>query len=213
MKMFSKAQSKMLKQNYYALLNNRVLLYFILFLSIVDLLFFSVVGEYMFVGIFIIIGYLTSFFSKNMMVIFTIAMVATNIIRFGRHASVEGMEDQEPEPNQDKPADGKQADPNNELEKELKNENFKSGDLDEASPYLDSADKKKNKLATTNINSISNEDPEITTAGLDKETQRLIEKQKILIQNMDNLDPLLKKAESFMEKFQSLNNLGAENTK
>jgi hypothetical protein len=38
--MLTKAQSKMLKMNYYAVLNSRVLLYFIFFLAIIDLLFF-----------------------------------------------------------------------------------------------------------------------------------------------------------------------------
>ena len=100
--LLTKSQSKLLHQNYYAALNSRVLLYFILFLSFADLLFFATAGEYVSIIVFIIVGYLTSFFSKNMMIIFTVAMVCTNIIRFGRDSSLEGMTGDETDDEQKK---------------------------------------------------------------------------------------------------------------
>lgn len=213
--MLNKAQTKMLKLNYYAVLNSRILLYVILFLSIVDLLFFAIAKEYISIIIFILIGVLTSFFSKNMMVIFTIAMVCTNILRFGNESSMEGMTDEV--------VDDENLDA--ELKKELSSENFEDEYLEtekekkEEKEEKEEEKKEKNKpavkkegLATPISNtkkSVSSSDvePSDDMTGLDKQTQSLLDKQTILLKNMDNLDPLLKKAESFMEKFQSLNSV------
>jgi len=79
-------------KNYSFTLNNRILLYFILILSICDLMFFSIAGEMLFFFIFIITGYLTSFFSKNMIVILVVAMTVTHCLRYGKNATGnEGM--------------------------------------------------------------------------------------------------------------------------
>ena len=252
--MLTKAQTKMLKLNYYAILNSRFLLYFIFFLSIIDLLFFSVAGEFGFIAVFILIGYLTSFFSKNMMVILTIAMVCTNIIRFGRDVRVEGMtmEEEYDEENHEGMTTEEEYDEENregmttgeEYDEEKGEESFMDSDFDK---YLNSGTSKvpapaptrapvkapapakapgpakaptrapaPASIATSNFkpvdesnnliasNSISNEDPSDKLSGLNAQTQSLLEKQQILLKNMDNLNPLLKKAESFMQQFQSM---------
>jgi hypothetical protein len=55
-------------------------------------MFFSLSGEMLFFFIFIITGYLTSFFSKNMIVILVVAMTVTHCLRFGKKATGnEGM--------------------------------------------------------------------------------------------------------------------------
>lgn len=82
-------------KNYRFTLNNRILLYFILILSIGDLIYFSLVGEMMFFFIYLAVGYLTSFFSKNMIVILVVAMTVTHVLRFGKRAGNEGMENQD----------------------------------------------------------------------------------------------------------------------
>ena len=75
------------------ILHNPFVLYFVLAIALGDLLYLSVAGNFMFVAIFILIGFLASFFSKNMVVILVIAMAATSIIQFGVKGSInEGME-------------------------------------------------------------------------------------------------------------------------
>jgi hypothetical protein len=87
-----KAQNFFKKSNF-NLLNNKYLLYFVLILSICDLLLFAYLGDFWFIIIFVLIGLITSFFSKNMIVILTMAVALTNIIKFGAHiTSKEGME-------------------------------------------------------------------------------------------------------------------------
>lgn len=73
------------------LLNNKFVLYFVFALAIVNLLNFLSDNDMISAGVFILAGILTSFFSKNMIVIFTISMVVSNIYRFGKKK--EGFED------------------------------------------------------------------------------------------------------------------------
>jgi|UniRef100_A0A6C0F365 hypothetical protein len=65
------------------ILHNRTVLYFVLFLAIANLLILAVGNEYKYISVFFLTGFVTSFFSKNMMVIMCIAMVITNILKFG----------------------------------------------------------------------------------------------------------------------------------
>lgn len=92
--MIKKAQLSMKNSNF-KLLNNKYLLYVILFLSISDLLLFLMAGEFAFAVMFILIGLITSFFSKNMIVILTSAMILTNVLKYGSNIRKEGMENKE----------------------------------------------------------------------------------------------------------------------
>ena len=76
-------------------LNHPVVLYFVLLVALADLLYLATAGKYEFAAIFIMIGFLTSFFSKNMTVIMVVAIVATSVLQFGRLAGVEGLENKE----------------------------------------------------------------------------------------------------------------------
>lgn len=186
MGILTNAQNKMMKMNYYKLLNCRSVLYFILILALCDLFYFAMEKDYLFCGIFILIGFLTSFFSKNMMVILVIAIALTNILRFGKSASVnEGMED-----NQDEILENlEENDDSNENKVEDIVEDM------EAITELNVSSKKKSTSPSAND----------MVAGLDEQTTNLIQQQKTLMKNMENLTPLLQNAESLMEKFQSLN--------
>ena len=188
MGILTNAQNKMMKMNYYKLLNCRSVLYFILILALCDLFYFAMEKDYLFCGIFILIGFLTSFFSKNMMVILVIAIALTNILRFGKSASVnEGMED-----NQDEILENLE-------ENDDSNENKVEDKVDdmEAITELNVSSKKKSTSPSAND----------MVAGLDEQTTNLIQQQKTLMKNMENLTPLLQNAESLMEKFQSLKNI------
>ena len=77
-------------------LNNKWILYFVLFVSIVDLFNFYKIGDVTAIAIFIIVGFLTTYFSKNMLVILVISIAVTHIARYG-NASLEGMDSKEEE--------------------------------------------------------------------------------------------------------------------
>jgi hypothetical protein len=71
------------------LLNNRIILYISLFASLVNLLSFALLGEYSIPIIYILVAFVTSFFSKNMTVILLTALAISNIIKYGTKIRVE----------------------------------------------------------------------------------------------------------------------------
>jgi outer membrane biosynthesis protein TonB len=99
------------------ILHNRFVLYFVLFLALADLLFLAMGSEFISVAVFILSGFVTSFFSKNMMVIMCVAMVITNILKYGTDIRMqEGLKEAtadeakpEDKPTEDKPAEVKPA--------------------------------------------------------------------------------------------------------
>lgn len=67
-----------------AILHNKFILYFIFVVAVGNLFHFVFSQDLMSVGVFIAAGLLTSFFSKNMVVIMVVAMVVANVIRLGQ---------------------------------------------------------------------------------------------------------------------------------
>jgi hypothetical protein len=65
------------------ILHNRFVLYFIFFLAIANLFMFIFSNDMKAIGAFFLAGLLTSFFSKNMVVIMVVSMVVANIIKIG----------------------------------------------------------------------------------------------------------------------------------
>ena len=74
------------------LLHNKVLLYVVFIFSLLNLFLFANTGNYTHVAIFILIGFITSFFSKNMMVILLLSLILTNILKYGSSLN-EGFEE------------------------------------------------------------------------------------------------------------------------
>lgn len=76
-----------------AILYNRNVLYFIFFLTLGYLFYILSMYDYYTFSIFVIIGFLTSFFSKNMVVILALAMSVSFIFKYGTNIRPEGFED------------------------------------------------------------------------------------------------------------------------
>ena len=75
------------------LLYNKWVLYTVFLLSLLNLLVWLVSGDITNAIVFILIGFLTSFFSKNMAVILVFALVVSNILKFGLSIGQEGFEE------------------------------------------------------------------------------------------------------------------------
>lgn len=80
----------------HAVLHNIYILYLIFVIALGDFLYLVYTGDLYSATIFVLVGFLTYFFSKNMIVILFIALAITNIIKCGR-CSEEGFEDGEGE--------------------------------------------------------------------------------------------------------------------
>ena len=83
------------------ILHNRFILYIVLFLALSDISFLVMGSEFVLVSIFILSGFVTSFFSKNMIVIMCIALVITNILRYGTNINTQEGLDNKPTLNSD----------------------------------------------------------------------------------------------------------------
>lgn len=155
------------------ILHNPFVLYFVLAIALGDLLYLSVAGNFMFVAIFILIGFLASFFSKNMVVILVIAMAATSIIQFGSAASFsEGLKGEDDE----------------------EDEGFAEGiEEEEEEGFADSPETEKPATDTK---------PATETAkpATDTETvAKIVKKQEDLVEKVKKLEPMLKQVETFID--------------
>ena len=74
------------------IMHNRYFLYTLLILSLANLYYFSISEDYISVAIFIIIGFLTTFFSKNMIIILFFSLIFTNILKYDPSSRQEGLD-------------------------------------------------------------------------------------------------------------------------
>ena len=146
-------------------LTNKWFLYLVLFSAVFDLFYFYGKGDMYALTIFFIIGFLASFFSKNMVVILVLAIVLTHLIRYGKNLS-EGFEDKE-----------------DEAFEEDKEEGFEEKE-DEAFEEKEDEQKRDNK---------DNKD------NKDSNAKALAKNQEKLVESMKALEPMLAKAEGFLQ--------------
>ena len=168
-------------------LTNKWMLYLVLFSAVFDLFYFYQKGDMYALTIFFIIGFLVSFFSKNMVVILILAIALTHLIRYGKDLS-EGFEDEEKE--KEEAFEEEEEKPETFEDPTEEPETFKSSD----------------KIAKT-ANVVNG----FASSNVDARAQTLIDTQQKLMKSMETLKPMLDKAEGFLntvgskkEKFTNL---------
>jgi hypothetical protein len=213
--------------NFNPILHNRIVLYFISLLVLLDMIYFLNKGDITSFVTFVLIGFLTSFFSKNMIVIFVIALSITHILKYGASSYVsEGFD-----------VNGDNVNIDDEITKnlEMDDENFTTGNVisstsKPSSTSSNSTTKPSSKPSSTTSNSTTK--PSSTTSnsttksssttskssnvdepfeGKDKIEYSEIKKeykefqsvQDKIIKNLSDLEPALQKAEDFIKKFES----------
>ena len=82
-----------LPKNFIKMLENKYVLYFVLFLAIANLLGYLFLGNIHAIIFFILVGFLVGNFSKNMIIILTVPLILTSILMVGKVS--EGMETKE----------------------------------------------------------------------------------------------------------------------
>ena len=158
------------------ILTNKWILYVVLFIGIVDLFNFYSNGDTIAIAIFFVAGFLTTYFSKNMLVILIIAIAITHIARFGSNAHTEGMETEEEEEPVDEGMEEEEEDP-----------------VDEGITDANDATKKTADDLAKISSAISTIKP-IQPDEIAGQTEALIEQTKKVQENMALLEPYLKKA-------------------
>jgi hypothetical protein len=97
------------KLNLSGLLKNKIVLYVIAFLSATNVLSYLIAGTYDAIVFFMLIGYLTTYFSKNMIIVLLTAMLTTNFLVASRYVGrkqKEAMENKEKNDNDKKNGNG-----------------------------------------------------------------------------------------------------------
>jgi hypothetical protein len=198
-------------------LTNKWILYLVLFSAVFDLFYFYQKGDMYALTIFFIIGFLVSFFSKNMVVVLILAIALTHLIRYGKNLS-EGFEDDdedkdgfegeeeekegfEGEEEEKDGFEGEEEDKEGFEDEEEKQETFE--DPPEEETFTNSSAYKIQKTAEDFKN--------LTPSNVDDRTKQLLANQKELMATMKSLEPVLAKAEGFLntsgnakEKFTNL---------
>ena len=183
------------------LLNDKNVLYVVFVLAILNILGYLLVRNTEAVAFFIIVGFLSTYFSKNMIVVLSIAMVSTSLFNSTRTRPVqEGMSSQRDEAKdtlkskmQEKKQEKKQEVNSNDYTPENKKSDVStsaSAKKNNRIDYAGTLEEAYTKLSKTV--------GEGGIEGLTSQTETLLEQQKNLMDNIKGMQPFLNTAESFM---------------
>jgi len=150
------------------ILHNKILLYAVFIFSLLNLFVFVNTGNYNHVAIFILIGFITSFFSKNMLVILLLSLILTNILKYGSTLN-EGFEGADGDDNEDEDEKKKKKEGLNDDEKEGLNDDEKEGlnDDEKEKEGLNDDDKESMKELQKNATELLT-----TISGLNEKIQK-----------------------------------------
>ena len=179
--MFKQVLSKITKAGRTSVSNpflySRTVLYFLVFFTLSEVAYFVNQNDTSSVMTLVLIGLLTSFFNKNMVIILFTALVFTNILRFAM-------------PQQDY----------------ILSEGFE--DKPESAPSSDKTSSTKTSSTKTSSTKTSS-DKEKADAPLDlkEDFDEFQTVQKKILESMNDLNPLLDKAEAFIQKYEQYKNV------
>lgn len=164
-------------------ISNTPLLYAIALLSCLDIMYMFQSNKFNALFVFFISALIMTYFSKNMMVILFFALVITHIFRFGSNVS-EGMESKNKGKSDEEDKNG------DDDEESSEDKPKKKADIDEV------VDDMINNMTEDEKNEIIENKDEIT-----KDFAEVSKLQETMVNNVKSLEPLLNKAEKFMNKY------------
>ena len=196
------------------LLNDKNVLYVVFALAILNLMGYLLVQNTEAIVFFLIVGFLSTYFSKNMIIVLIIAMVSTSIFTSTRGRYVkEGMRTsreapkEEADKKEDKSSDSAKKSDKDKKKMPSDSEMDKAEDdeADEPEAMSNKSNTKKNRLdyAGNLAEAYNNLQKTIGKGGikaLTGQTETLLNQQKNLMDNIKGMEPFIKTAESFMSK-------------
>ena len=195
------------------LLTNKYVLYIVLFLAITNVLGYLMVKDFESIALFIALGVISSYFSKNMIIVLSIAMLGTNFV-FANNKIREGMT--EGHSSNHHPHKKKKRKKKNKMRKQQEQEEEEEDD--EEMTNLTPAPVKSNKASEEDdeddespggridyaatmeqaYDNLSNLIGKGGISNLSKETKSLLNQQKQLAGQLESMGPLLKDAKSLI---------------
>ena len=183
MPLFSKLKKSSYRGASLDLLTNKWVLYIMLILGVFDVFNFYQNGQMMSLYVFLFVGILTSFFSKNMIVIIVTAIAIAHIFTYGERMS-EGFTEEEDEEKKEEEEKEKEGIDGIEDDVEDEDEDAKKPAKPEMVPSADAIQNAAEGLA----GQIKKNGVE----GLSKETFGLLEAQEKLLQNLGKMSDFVK---------------------
>ena len=199
-----------MKFNIKSLLHDKNVLYIVAFLASMNILSYLIAGNYESIVFFGVVGYLATYFSKNMIVILLISMLTTNLLLGTRmlKRNVESMTTKRKEEEKEEEKEKEEEEESIESE-QMSNQAIKEGRKksiplkEKMQPNID--------YAATLEQAYDNLDKYLGSDGIKsmgEQTQRLAEKQKVLMANIQNMEPVLKQASAALSSL-PLDKLGS----
>jgi len=171
-----------MKYNFNPVLQNQVVLYLFLFMTLTQVVLFVSNNDTAGIVLMCIIGFLTTFFSKNMIVILCVTLIMTNIVKRGmKQVGYEGFEDKEEKKEEKKEVE-------NTTKKEKKESSKVDDEIDDAPNSNESSSQTKDEMKRE-FEKLKEEYPEFSALKED------------IVDAMVKIDPILDKAETFMNKY------------
>ena len=207
------------------LATDKNVLYIMLVIAVVNVLGYLMMGNFEAVVFFAIVAYLSTFFTKNMVIVFLISILATNFLMVSRvnyltfANAKEGMQnkdavdatnaaDAKPTPSAT-PTPSANPKPTNKASKKTSGEKKKEGMNGKLAPAKfnndddDSEDEDNTPFPSSKAQEARNvekaHDNLQSLGGL--QTDQVMQQQKILMDNMKTMQPFLETAERFLDKF------------
>tara|TARA_Y100000992_G_scaffold857_1_gene522 strand:- start:6705 stop:7301 length:597 start_codon:yes stop_codon:yes gene_type:complete len=186
----SKLNKQVKKVNLKGTMQDKRVLYAVGLLSLLYVLFLANEKDFNSVFVFAIVGFLLSFFTKNMILILIVALLFTHFIKFTIHYKKEGMENKKKEGLKSKKEGMEDKDESKEEDKEEEEPKLDKVEVDADLPENEDMSEGEKKQKKEEYDKLKKEFVEFQSI------------QKDILKNMQEIDPLLNKAENFINKFE-----------
>ena len=201
------------------LLKDKIVLYVVFFFAVTNLFGYILVGNLEAVIGFVLIGYVTTFYSKNMIIVMLSAMLLTNLlVAFQNNNIQEGMDHDGKEKKENKlPKKKLKKDDDDDedvllLDKKITKKLTNGGQEVENGVVVEKAKGGKINYAETLEEAYDNLDQMLGGEAMNRMSQdagRLAKKQVQLMENMQQLEPLMNRASEVIGglDFDNINNM------
>jgi len=190
--------------NFSPLLQNKVVLYFTLFVSIAYIFFFLQTGDFQSVFVFLCIGFITTFFSDNMIVVLLCALVGTHLILIITKVQ-EGLEGGKGA----KGDKGAKVDKDNKDTKDTKqSQQSQQSKQNDGEPEKDSGKSDSDNANFEQDDEFGGMTPEEVKDVLRKrkdiqdDLKGILGLQDQIMKGVKDMEPLMNQADSFMKKYE-----------
>jgi hypothetical protein len=193
-----------------SLLKDKNVLYVVLFISITNIFVYLMLKNFDAIIFFFLVGFLSTYFSKNMIIVMIISIISTNILmgskllgsyREGMEVNSESSVKNVKQKIKNKNKNKKVIDNMTTLSPTNIDESDDEGELDNIP-----GPKPKINYASTLESAYDNLDKLLSSDSINKmttDTQRLAEKQQVLMGNIEKLVPFIGKAENLLKGMNS----------